>query len=183
MRRACLPFCGQSPHAAVALSDRLLPVASWLSCGCTLLLFARHLPMQAFQPLLSFAIMTWVVYSLSFRVRIVGFESNINAYLLSRRNMFYGTFCLDSELDIVAISTMHDTYSFDLLFRKVSILCLGLPTNRKRPSHSSVKVMCFPSGSSFLPFACTLSNGYRVGTWDSLSCLACGSCSCHRSGR
>src|SRR6266550_7663046 len=34
MRRACLPFSWQSLHAAVARSDRLLPVASWLSCDC-----------------------------------------------------------------------------------------------------------------------------------------------------
>ena len=34
MRRACLPFCGQSLHAAIGLSDALLPVVSWLSYGC-----------------------------------------------------------------------------------------------------------------------------------------------------
>src|SRR5438876_10817770 len=32
MRPACLPFCGQSLHAAVGLSDALLPVVAWLSC-------------------------------------------------------------------------------------------------------------------------------------------------------
>src|SRR5438876_8856569 len=32
MRRACLPFCGQSLHAAVGLGDALSPGVSWLSC-------------------------------------------------------------------------------------------------------------------------------------------------------
>ena len=80
--------------------------------------------MQAFQFLLRFAVVARIVYGVTLRVRIVGFESYINAYLLSSRLVDDGTFCLDCELHIVAVSTMHNPDSLDLFCRECCNLLL-----------------------------------------------------------
>src|SRR5216117_2664769 len=108
-----------------------------------LLLLPREVTLQAFQLLLRLAILPRIVDRLALRVGIVGFESHINPDLLSRGVMLYDPLCLDPELDIIAVSTMHQPHPLDLLRGKVSMCCLGLPTSRRRPiPHPSVKRMC-----------------------------------------
>ena len=80
--------------------------------------------MQAFQLLLRFAILTRVVYRLALRVGIVSFESHINSYLLSSRLVNDDTFCLHSELQIVAVSPMHNPDLLDLFGRECCNLLL-----------------------------------------------------------
>ena len=80
--------------------------------------------LQPFQLPFGFAILTRVVYGVAIRVRIVGFQSYINSYLLSCRLMHNGTLCLDTKLHIVAISPMYNAYSLDLIKRECRNLLL-----------------------------------------------------------
>src|SRR6266702_7179652 len=89
-----------------------------------LLLLPRALTLQALQLLFDFAILTGVVYGVAIRVRIVGFQSYINSYLLPCRLMHDGTLCLDPKLHIIAISPMYDAYSLDLIKRECRNLLL-----------------------------------------------------------
>ena len=70
--------------------------------------------------------MTWVLNRVALGVGIVGFESDINAYLLASRNMLYLALCLDPELHIVAIGTVYHPHPFDLLGREGFNLLLGI---------------------------------------------------------
>src|SRR6266566_2442247 len=80
--------------------------------------------------------MTRIVYRISIRVGVVGFQSYINTDLLSSGVMLYDTICLDTELYIIAISTMHYPYSFDLLSRKVCNLLLRI-ANQPQASNAT----------------------------------------------
>src|SRR5437667_11486144 len=94
--------------------------------------------MKPLQLLFGFAIVPRVLYGMLLGVRVVGFESDINPYLLASRNMFDHTLCFDSELHIIAISTMHDTYSLDLLCREVCNPLLGIANQPQTSNATSI---------------------------------------------
>jgi hypothetical protein len=91
-----------------------------------LLLLPREVTLQAFQLLLRLAILPRIVDRLALRVRIVGFESHINPDLLSRGVMLYDPLCLDPELDIIAVSTMHQPHPLDLFRGEGFNVLLGI---------------------------------------------------------
>src|SRR5438876_9886447 len=94
--------------------------------------------MEPLQSLFCLAIIARIVYRLTVGVGIVGFESHINAYLLSRRLMHESTLCLDCELDIVAISTMDNPDPLDLLGRKCCDLLLGVANESQMSDTTAV---------------------------------------------
>src|SRR5690242_19914047 len=98
----------------------------------TLLLFARELPVQSFQFLLGFAVVTGVLYRVALGVGIEDFYPHVDTDLLSRRHMHDDPLCLDTELDIIAISTMNNPHPLDLPGRKGCNLLLGI-TNQAQP--------------------------------------------------
>src|SRR5712692_4681544 len=70
--------------------------------------------------------MAGIVYRLALRVGVVGFESYINADLLSRRLMHNDPLSLDPKLHIVAISTVDNPDPLDLPARKCCNLLLRI---------------------------------------------------------
>src|SRR2546422_7705663 len=90
------------------------------------LLFTRNEAMQPLELLLSFAIMTRIVYRISRGIGIVGFQSYIDTNLFLRWLVYGSTLCLDCELHIVAISTVHNPDPLDLLGRKCCNLLLRI---------------------------------------------------------
>src|SRR5712691_1918458 len=70
--------------------------------------------------------MTRVLNRLALGVRIVGFQSDINADLPTRRNMFNLSLSLNSKLTIVAIRTMDNADSFDVPGGKGANRLLGI---------------------------------------------------------
>ncbi len=128
--------------------------------------------MEPLELLFSFAIVTRVLYGISLGVGIVGSESHINADVLSRWLMHDGTFCLDCELHIVAISTVDNPDPLDLLCEEMRQFSPGI-TNQSQASNTA----SIGEGDMFpvrfqLParLSCTQRSGYRVGTWESLFC-------------
>ncbi len=78
--------------------------------------------MQPLQFLLSFTIVARVIYRVALRVGIVGQEAHIDPNLSSGwlvDNLYLG---LDAKLNGVAIGTVDNPYTFDLLQRKGSDL-------------------------------------------------------------
>ena len=132
MRQACLPVCGQSLHAAVELSDSLLPGLSWLSfCSCHLCVYEKG----ADAAVSSVALLCGSGVGSRRWCRRSRHRTPVTRHqphLLARWSMDHVAFCLYSKLDIVAICAMHDAHPLDLLGGKASIFCDGLPTRRSR---------------------------------------------------
>src|SRR2546426_328785 len=94
--------------------------------------------MQSFQPLFSFAIVPWVVYGMALGVGVEGFQPNVNPAFFACRLMLAPPISLDTKLYVVAIGTMHNAYSLDLLGGEGCNLLLRIANQAQSPDATAI---------------------------------------------
>ncbi len=122
-------------HFQIALCQRL----SGLFAVLTSLFLSGELSMQTLELLFRFAKVSRVLNGVALRVGQKSLESHIDADGFPRWNMLDAALCLDSELDIVAISTLENANSLDLLAGECFDLLFLIPNQAQTPDPAPIR--------------------------------------------
>src|SRR5262245_14644526 len=107
-------------HAVSMTKTRLACYASspfsccWLNGKLRMLHFARDTSVQTFEALLRLTQIPGIFYRFTSGIRVVGFQAEVNAKLVTSRLVDDLALCLHGKLDVVAISSLHQPRALDL---------------------------------------------------------------------
>jgi hypothetical protein len=95
------------------------------------LLFLGESSLETFEPLLSCSIVSGIFNGVAIRIGEIGFQSDINAPLLARCNVFNGSLRLNTELAVVAVSSSENANTLDLFGRECFNPLVSVPNQMK----------------------------------------------------